>query len=160
MSIKTMNEFKVEELKTRSDQLAYTCGKVMESIGKMPMWNQWLEDEDMCCTEKQLEAFWEERCKEAWAAETTHGLTPEQMVEHRKMIGELRTKLQQLTYEAGCASVMVWEEMLEGAEYYADEAYYWHKQIALMERIIWVQEQRKAKANKKAAAAAAATTTE
>ena len=155
MSIKTMNEFKEEELTTRSERLAYTCGKVMESIGKLPMWNEWLEEEDMYCTDKQREDYWEERCKEAWAAETTHGLTPEQLVEHRKMIGELRTKLQKLTYEAGCASVMAWEEMLEGAEFYADEAFYWHKQIALMERIIWDKAE-KALAAKKAAAAAAA----
>lgn len=147
-----MNEFKVEELETRGDHLAYTCGKVMESIGKMPMWNQWLEEEDLYTTDKEREEYWEERCKEAWAAETTHRLTPDQLVEHKKRVRELKANLQELTYKAGCASMMFWEQLLENAEFYADEAYYWYKQIARMERII-------AQKAKKNAAIATTTTT-
>ncbi len=138
-----------DELTARAERLAYDCGKVMQSIGKFPMWEDWLDEEDMYDDGPDREGFWEDRCKEAWAAESTARLSEEQRAEHEKRVVELRKQWVKLTYEAGCASVMYWEQEEEGEEFSADALYYWQKQIERVEKII---EQKKERERRRAAA--------
>lgn len=141
-----------EDLETRAEKLAYDCGLVMKKIGKFQMWLDWLDEEDMYADGPDREGFWEDRCKEAWAAETTAGLSEEQRADHEKRVVELRKQWVRLTYEAGCASVMYWEQEGEAEEFSADAAYYWYKQI---ERLEWKIAEKKRRAAARAAEEAA-----
>lgn len=148
-----LNVTSPEGLTTRSERLAYDCGKVMERIGKIAMWNDWLDEEDLYAEGAEREKFWENKCKEAWAAEATFNLTPEQRAEHQEKIRQLRGKWVKLTYEAKCASTMYWDQTGEGEEFCADAAYYWQKEI---ERLEWKIAQVKMEVARRRAAVEAA----
>lgn len=121
-NFKTINP---ADLTDRADRLAYDCGKVMERIGKFSMWLDWLEEEDDYVTNTKREDFWEKKCKEAWAAEAVFNMTPEERVGHAQKIRDLRKRVQDLTYEAHCASVVYWEQLEQDSEFCAEEALYW-----------------------------------
>lgn len=141
-----------EELTSRSEHLAYECGKVMERIGKMKMWEHWLDEEDLYDEGADREGFWEDKSKEAWAAEATASLDEEGRAEYAKRLVDIRKKWVALTYEAKCASVMYWDQEAEGEEFCADALLYWQEKVDRLEWII--------AARKKAAAAKAAATGE